>query len=69
MSAPVLMTLPKYVTIPNNNGLPVSTNDPIDEFLVCGKKRRLDHLTWEEKLQRKYVSFKQFFEYFFCIEN
>lgn len=25
----------------------------MDEFLVRGKKRRLDHLTWEEKLQRK----------------
>lgn len=24
---------------------------------VRGKKRRLDHLTWEEKLQRKYVHF------------
>lgn len=54
MSTPVLMTLPKYVTIPNNNGLPtVSAGDQIDDFLVCGKKRRLDHLTWEEKLQRK----------------
>lgn len=27
--------------------------DPIDEFLVRGKKRRLDHLSWEEKFQRK----------------
>ncbi|XP_053683287.1 LOW QUALITY PROTEIN: golgin subfamily B member 1 [Sabethes cyaneus] len=25
----------------------------MEEFLVRGKKRRLDHLTWEEKLQRK----------------
>lgn len=25
------------------------------EVCVRGKKRRLDHLTWEEKLQRKYV--------------
>ena len=24
-------------------------------FYIRGKKRRLDHLTWEEKLQRKYV--------------
>lgn len=52
MSATVLMTLPKYVPIPNENGLPISA-DPIDNFMVCGKKRRLDHLTWEEKLQRK----------------
>lgn len=27
--------------------------DPVDEFLVRGKKRRLDHLSWEEKFQRK----------------
>lgn len=28
---------------------------------VClrGKKRRLDHLTWEEKLQRKYVGLRR----------
>uniref|UniRef100_A0A182X0U0 X-box-binding protein 1 n=1 Tax=Anopheles quadriannulatus TaxID=34691 RepID=A0A182X0U0_ANOQN len=25
----------------------------MDEFIVRGKKRRLDHLTWEEKIQRK----------------
>ncbi|XP_055598093.1 X-box-binding protein 1-like [Uranotaenia lowii] len=25
----------------------------MEEFLVRGKKRRLDHLTWEEKIQRK----------------
>lgn len=25
------------------------------DVCVRGKKRRLDHLTWEEKLQRKYV--------------
>lgn len=52
MSANVLMTLPKYVPIPNKNGLPIVA-DSIENFLVCGKKRRLDHLTWEEKLQRK----------------
>ncbi|XP_055317265.1 LOW QUALITY PROTEIN: uncharacterized protein LOC129576342 [Sitodiplosis mosellana] len=52
MSANVLMTLPKYVPIPNKNGLPISA-DPIESFMGCGKKRRLDHLTWEEKLQRK----------------
>lgn len=53
MSASVLMTLPKYVAIPKKNGARVSTPDPVQEYLVCGKKRRLDHLTWEEKLQRK----------------
>ncbi|XP_031622318.1 LOW QUALITY PROTEIN: uncharacterized protein LOC116340162 [Contarinia nasturtii] len=52
MSANVLMALPKYVSIPNKNGLPISA-DPIESFIGCGKKRRLDHLTWEEKLQRK----------------
>lgn len=52
MSANVLMTLPKYVAITNKSGLPIS-DDPIDSFIGCGKKRRLDHLTWEEKLQRK----------------
>jgi X box-binding protein 1 len=25
----------------------------LDEFLIRGKRKRLDHLTWEEKLQRK----------------
>lgn len=25
------------------------------DVCIRGKKRRLDHLTWEEKLQRKYV--------------
>lgn len=54
MSPQILMTLPKYVAIPNKNGLPVSSDDSsLDEFLVCAKKRRLDHLSWEEKLQRK----------------
>ena len=28
------------------------------DVCVRGKKRRLDHLTWEEKLQRKYVDKK-----------
>lgn len=28
------------------------------DVCVRGKKRRLDHLTWEEKLQRKYVQKK-----------
>lgn len=53
MSSSLLMTLPKYVAIPNKNGLPIAGDDSLGEFLVCGKKRRLDHLSWEEKLQRK----------------
>lgn len=53
MSANILMTLPKYVPIPNKNGIPLSSPDSIDELVSSSKKRRLDHLTWEEKLQRK----------------
>lgn len=54
MSAPILITIPKYVTVPKQNLLPLPTvENSIDEFLLRGKKRRLDHLTWEEKFQRK----------------
>lgn len=48
----------KYVSIIPNNGIPkfapMSTSS--DELLSVGgrgKKRRLDHLSWEEKVQRK----------------
>lgn len=57
--APIVITVPRFVTIPRIKQEivePMSTNeevDPVDEFLVRGKKRRLDHLTWEEKFQRK----------------
>lgn len=50
---PILITVPKYVTIPNKNGIPICMDDSGDEMLSRGKKRRLDHLSWEEKLQRK----------------
>lgn len=66
MSAPIVITIPtKYIPI---NLAPVAikaelksspgsdedeSTSSMDEFLVRGKKRRLDHLTWEEKLQRK----------------
>lgn len=66
MSAPIVITVPtKFIPI---NLAPVAIKTEImpapsdadestssmDEFLlVRGKKRRLDHLTWEEKLQRK----------------
>lgn len=55
MSAqPILITIPKYVTVPKQSLLPLPTmENSIDEFLMRGKKRRLDHLTWEEKFQRK----------------
>jgi len=54
MSAPILITIPKYVTVPRQSLLPLpSVDDSMDEFLLRGKKRRLDHLTWEEKFQRK----------------
>ncbi|KAJ6645981.1 X-box-binding protein 1, partial [Pseudolycoriella hygida] len=54
MSAPILITIPKYLTVPKQNLLPLpSVESSIDEFMLRGKKRRLDHLTWEEKFQRK----------------
>lgn len=59
MSAPILITVPRYVTIPRikqEDNISICSDDPIDEFLVrsgSGKKRRLDHLSWEEKFQRK----------------
>ncbi|EAT42923.1 AAEL005558-PA [Aedes aegypti] len=67
MSAPIVITVPtKYIPI-NLAPLAIKTESSsshscslsdadessMDEFLVRGKKRRLDHLTWEEKLQRK----------------
>lgn len=51
MSAKILATLPKFVAIPN--GLTIEATDNGAEFLIPSKKRRLDHLSWEEKLQRK----------------
>lgn len=54
---PIVIAMPRYVTIPRIKQEVVEPiavdNDPIDEFLVRGKKRRLDHLSWEEKFQRK----------------
>lgn len=57
MSTPVIITIPKYVSA-TNSGAPVF-KDFVDgnkhqfESSTKGRKRRLDHLTWEEKLQRK----------------
>lgn len=82
--APILITVPRYVTIPRIRPCPAPAavadvvvphqaqslassaastsssmssgeDDPVSEFLVVrsGKKRRLDHLSWEEKFQRK----------------
>lgn len=66
MSAPIVITVPtKYIPINlapvaiKTEILPAPSSDAdestssMDEFLIRGKKRRLDHLTWEEKLQRK----------------
>lgn len=59
MSAPILITMPKYVTISSaasNCGSSTAGSDGescLDEFLIRGKRKRLDHLTWEEKIQRK----------------
>lgn len=55
------MSQHKYVSIiPNLGGgsrsSSMSTSSESDELLSIGargKKRRLDHLTWEEKVQRK----------------
>lgn len=57
-AAPIVITVPRYVTIPRIKQeivetMSTSEEDPVDEFLVRGKKRRLDHLSWEEKFQRK----------------
>lgn len=62
MSTPIVITVPtKYVPInlAPAVGITIKTEDEdsssssMEEFLARGKKRRLDHLTWEEKLQRK----------------
>lgn len=69
-TAPVLITVPKYITISPNPAQKIAANQSIDlSFSTSsnsvggsdsdtssagrGKKRRLDHLTWEEKIQRK----------------
>lgn len=66
MSAPIVITVPtKFIPInlapmaikteimPSISSDADESTSSMDEFLVRGKKRRLDHLTWEEKLQRK----------------
>lgn len=67
MSTPIVITVPtKYVPInlAPAAGITIKTeclpdegedssSSSMEEFLARGKKRRLDHLTWEEKLQRK----------------
>lgn len=60
VAAPIVIAVPRYVTIPRIKkevvepmAIVEEEQDPVDEFLVRGKKRRLDHLTWEEKFQRK----------------
>lgn len=64
MSTPIVITVPtKYIPINlapitiKTESLPDegedSSSSSMEEFLARGKKRRLDHLTWEEKLQRK----------------
>lgn len=65
MSQPILITVPKYVAISRTpakksvinvkeESCSSSAEDNLSEFLVRGnRKRKLDHLTWEEKIQRK----------------
>lgn len=60
MSASIIVTVPKYVAISPSPLRRISTSSPISPMSIDqmedsgrGKKRRLDHLTWEEKIQRK----------------
>lgn len=59
MSASIVLNKSKYVQIAASeasNSSSRSDIESLDEFLVIqrgSKKRRLDHLSWEEKLQRK----------------
>lgn len=50
MSAPIIITVPNnYLTVDEMESkvvVDVAPNPP-------SRKRRLDHLTWEEKMQRK----------------
>ncbi|CAF4844207.1 unnamed protein product [Pieris macdunnoughi] len=48
MSAPIIITVPNYVTMEDED------SDVVDVAPATpSRKRRLDHLTWEEKMQRK----------------
>lgn len=55
----IVISIPGYVAIPAlpTRDEPVVEDEDesvdVDEFLKRGKKRRLDHLSWEEKIQRK----------------
>jgi hypothetical protein len=60
MSQPILISVPKYVAIARTPSRAVkeescsSAESDMNDFLVRGnRKRKLDHLTWEEKVQRK----------------
>jgi X box-binding protein 1 len=60
MSQSIVITVPKYVSIAKTpasykiDDSLSSAESEISEFLVRGnRKRKLDHLTWEEKVQRK----------------
>lgn len=46
MSAPIIITVP-------NNYLVEDDGVVVDVAPTPSRKRRLDHLTWEEKMQRK----------------
>lgn len=58
MSGPIIITVPKYVAIspgPIQRVLEpaVATDFCYKDDNSKGRKRRLDHLTWDEKIQRK----------------
>uniref|UniRef100_A0A0K8TQ40 X-box-binding protein 1 n=1 Tax=Tabanus bromius TaxID=304241 RepID=A0A0K8TQ40_TABBR len=57
MSAPIIITVPKFIPIspgPVHKVLEPVKSKTLDECDASkGRKRRLDHLSWEEKIQRK----------------
>lgn len=54
MSTPILITIPSYVNTSRNSSLVgYKTTSNNENSITRGKKRRLDHLTWEEKVLRK----------------
>lgn len=49
----VKMSTPIIITVPNNYLVDEDTKVVVDVSAPPSRKRRLDHLTWEEKMQRK----------------
>lgn len=53
MSAPIIITLPSNYLTMESGDCKVGILDKVASPDSTSRKRRLDHLTWEEKLQRK----------------